>query len=120
MKASVKTLTPEQRATMDSNGIKPFQFRHRIAAGWSLSAALNTLPGDYAKRHCVNGKRASLAEHCRDAGLKYATVYGRMRLHGMSLDEALSMPLKRTVKPKPGPARSKMDFLTAPRLGEAA
>lgn len=119
MKASVKTLTHEQRATMQTNGISPFRFRRRIIAGWSLSAAINTVPGDGAKRYCVNGKWASLRGHCADAGLNYWTVYSRLYFHGMTLTEALSRPVLRAVQPGQMRHARVMEFLTAPRMGAA-
>jgi hypothetical protein len=116
MKASVKTLTPEQRATLQANGICPLQFRRRIAAGWPLNAAINTVPGDYAKRYCVNGQRASLRQHCADAGLNYWTVYSRLYLYGMTLEEALSKPVKRPSQTLTGRQSLVNQFLMGARV----
>lgn len=41
-----------------------------------------------------NGKTATLAEHCEDAGLKYDTVSRRLNGLGWSLEKALTTPIR--------------------------
>lgn len=41
-----------------------------------------------------NGKTASLAEHCEDAGLPYDTIYCRVHSLGWSLERSLTTPIR--------------------------
>ncbi len=43
----------------------------------------------------IDGVRKTLLQACRDAGLKYVTVYARMMRYGYSVEEALTTRLRR-------------------------
>lgn len=62
--------------------------------GMSIAEAIET-PIDTSRKQKLSVKHPGLAEKCKNAGLKYQTVWQRIFLYGWSEEMALSTPVKR-------------------------
>jgi hypothetical protein len=75
-------------------GISRCTLSWRLAQGWSLEDAVSP-PKKRTAKLTAFGVTQSLRAHCRDHNAKYRTVHWRMVEIGLTLEQALTMPVKR-------------------------